>query len=120
MTADATGKYTGSTTITVPVGTYDIYVKGPVHLRKKFAGQSIVAGANNLDFSAIALLAGDVQVDNTIQLSDLTAMISVWTQSDTPVTPANSLYDLDGNGLISLSDLTTIISNWTTSIVNGD
>lgn len=120
MTSDSTGKYTGTTNISAPAGTYDIYVKGPAHLKKRFTSRSITTTANNFDVSSSTLLSGDFNNDNTLQIGDVTGIISAWTQSNTPVTSINHLYDVEENDLISLNDVTAVISNWTSSVVSGD
>ena len=93
-----------------------------MHLQKKMTAtpMNIAASTNTIDWSSVSLTVGDVDNTNTIELGDLTGVISVWTQSITPVTTQNQKYDLDENGSISLSDITAIISNWTASVVKGD
>lgn len=121
VTPDAAAVYSG-TIPSINPGNYDVLIQGPIHLRKKLTAtpMAIAASVNTADWTATPMLAGDVTGDNTIQLSDLTGVISVWTQSSTPVTPQNQKYDLDYNGAITLGDVTGIIANWTASIVNGD
>ncbi len=104
-------------------GTYDILIKVPGCLQKLWTGNTVtVAQSNTLTRTATADLPiwGDLTGDNTLQLSDITAAVAVWTQSDTPTTPANQIYDVDENNFISLSDITAIIANWIASVVNGD
>lgn len=104
-------------------GSYDILVSVPGYLNKLLTGNTITLGqTNNLTRTATAdqPVWGDVSKDNSIQLSDITAAIAVWTSSDTPVATATQIFDLDENGFISLSDITAIISNWTSSVVGGD
>lgn len=121
MVSDVTGVYSGTVSGINP-GNYDVLIQGPVHLRKKVTSTplALTASVNTADWSSIQLIAGDVTGDNTIQLSDLTGVISVWTQSSTPVNAQNQKYDLDYNNSITLGDVTGIIANWTASVILGD
>ena len=120
-TSNASGVYTGTAVGILP-GTYDVYVKGPVHLRKKMTTTPVAlnSGPQTFNWSANKLLAGDMDNDNDLQLSDITSIIVQWTSSNTPVTPTTSKYDINGNGFISLSDITAAIINWTSIVVPGD
>lgn len=124
------GAFIGSVTGIEP-GQYDVFIKGPVHLQRKFANVDLVGGINNQDWSDSVLLQGDVfddtgsssYGDNYIRFSDLTAIMSVWDSSETPVNQLPSdkqKYDLEKDGFIMLSDLTAILANWTSSEVKGD
>jgi hypothetical protein len=119
VSANTSGVYSGTVTNITP-GAYDVLIKGWAHLQKKFVGVTLNSGQNSVDWSSQALIAGDFNDDNIIQMSDITSIISVWTQSETPVTSANQKYDLDDNGLIEMADITAVLSNWIASEVYGD
>ncbi len=86
FSANTQGVWSGSVTTGLPDfgARYYIYVKGPKHLQKRFcdlqpqlnaqgfyncsrAGISLHGGQNNLDFSKILLLAGDLPQQGTVQ-----------------------------------------------------
>lgn len=120
VTKDAQGLYSGVITNIAP-GTYNLLVKGPVHLQKNFGSVIFEAGQtltkNCTDF---ALIIGDTNNDNWIKMNDLTGIIAVWNSSETPVNDQNRLFDLDENNVIALHDITSVISNWTQSEREGE
>lgn len=124
---DPAGYYTAAISLPTnfPAGTntYQLFIKGPSHLQKRFDTVSLVKNSDNLvqKISPIdELTRGDVVNDNVIMLNDITAIISLWTQSEVPVTTATQKYDLTEDGNIGLADITAIISNWISSEVRGD
>ena len=119
-TSNDQGVYSGVVQ-NIPPGTYEILVKGPVHLQKNFGSVTFTAGQTETkDWTQFALIRGDTNNDNWIKLNDITGIIAAWTSSETPVNDANRKFDLDENGIISISDITAIISNWNASEVEGD
>lgn len=114
------GFYYG-TAVNIEPGTYSAFVKGPIHLEQSVGEITVIAGqTTTVDWSATPLIVGDFDNDNTIQLSDLTGMISAWTETETPVTSENKKYDVNDDGMISLSDFTAVLANWTKSVVEGE
>lgn len=107
-----------------PTGSYEALVKGPWHLRKSLGTIQINQNTDNIsdkNSDSFKILVGDVVNDNIIQLNDITAILSVWTQSEVMVTNESMRkYDLTEDGKISLSDITAIISNWIRSETSGD
>ena len=65
-------------------------------------------------------LSGDFDGDNTLQLSDITAFLSVWTQPETPIDALNSRFDITDDGTISLTDMTAMLSIWNSPVVYGN
>lgn len=65
-------------------------------------------------------LIGDFNGDDTLQLADVAALLSVWTKPLTPVSTQNAKYDVSGDGFIGLTDVTTVLSAWTSPIVYGN
>ncbi len=107
----------------ISAGLYDVYVKGPVHLRRRVAAVPVFLnpGVNTFNWSATPLLIGDISGnDNRLELVDVTALIGQWTQSKTPSNTLNAKYDVDDNGFIELADVTWVLANWTASIITGD
>jgi hypothetical protein len=109
---------------TLTSASYEVLVKGPWHLRKNLGTVQITQNSDNvLDRNSdnYKLLRGDLVNDNIIQMNDITAILSVWNQSEVPV--ANETmrkYDLTEDGKISLNDITAILSNWLASETPGD
>lgn len=113
------GYYLG-TVFNLEPGDYDLFLQIPGYLRKKISPLSLAVGLNTQDWSQINLLVGDMTGDNQIKLDDVTAILSVWTRSETPVGEPTKKYDLNGDGLITLADVTAILANWTAPEVKGD
>lgn len=128
LTSDANGVFTPKFTNTGGYypGTYDILLKGPSHLRRAFPNIALNPGQNPLDFTATPLITGDVwgvtssTPDNTIQLGDLTAMLSAWTSASVPISGSTQIFDLNFDGFLNVQDLSQALNNWTSSIVYGD
>lgn len=97
-------------------GTYDVFIKGPAHLGKKFASVALTAGANDRNWSSTSLKAGDIaggpdnSPDNKIDVSDLGLLLSVFN----PTAPVSqgAVADLDADGKVDVSDLGTLLSNF--------
>lgn len=116
-------------TLSLPIsfpgtGIYEVLVKGPWHLRRNLGTTTITYNTDNLldkNSDLYQLVRGDITGDNFVKLGDITAVISVWVQSETPVTTESMRkYDLTEDGIISISDITAIIANWTSSEREGD
>jgi len=120
-TSNTAGVYSGSFT-GVLAGNYDIYVKGPVHLRKKVSATvvSLVSGANTNNWTNSILLAGDLNGDNKLDINDVSTELNSWTSPNVIPTAQTKVYDVDDNGVINIFDMVMFINNWTTPIVNGD
>jgi hypothetical protein len=107
----------------VAAGSYDIFVKGPIHLRRRVTASplAINPGGNTFNWSATPLLIGDLSGnDNRLELIDVTALIGQWTSSRTVVNLQNAPFDVDDNGFIELADVTWVLANWVSSVVTGD
>lgn len=113
----ADGTYTGQVTFppTITFGQYDILVRGPSHLQKKFA-ISLTSGVSAFNWTATPLLAGDITgepdntQDNIIDVSDLGLIISVFNPTGSVV--AGTAADLNDDGKVDVSDLGLLISNF--------
>ena len=129
FTADTNGIWSGKVSFTnVPIGTpLSIFVKGPKHLQKRicvanptetkggtFTCQNgtitLVAGDNNLNFSNIILLAGDLpdpQQDGVVDSSDISFLRQHLTSTD-----SNDLVigDLNLDGVITTQDYSLAIA----------
>lgn len=120
-TPDSVGNYTGSVTITQ--GIYDILIKGPAHLQKKFPAIDLSAGGIVIqDFTPTPLKAGDIAggtntfpFDNRVNLLDYGLLASQF-QSDVIKT---SIADLNFDNRVNLLDYGILASNFNSS-VTGD
>ena len=119
LTADASGLYTGTITDVTP-GTYDILIKGAVYLQKKFPAVTLNAGNNTANWSTTILKAGDFLNHNRITINDISTMLSQYTTLHVPVTAANQIYDIDGNGNLDINDISAVLGNYTSMTVLGD
>ena len=67
-----------------------------------------IAGAEDLHPDATPILAGDVNCDGKVNISDVTALIdSILGSATEPFSPQNA--DVNGDGVINISDVTTLI-----------
>ena len=53
---------------------------------------------------------GDVNVDETVDVTDLLALISAW--GSCPELPVDCPADINGNGVVDVSDLLLLIAQW--------
>lgn len=107
VVTDQNGVYIGNITQILP-GTYDLYLKVPGHLQKKFSGLTLNADDNVQDFSGIELLAGDTNGDNRVNAQDLVVLI----QQYQPNTPPNSPADFNADGVVNAQDIRFVIENY--------
>ncbi len=121
-TGNAAAVYSGNVTgANIVPDTYDIYVKGPAHMRKKVAtGVVLVPGTNSFTWTATPMVIGDVDDNNQLDINDVAAVINSWIISQTPVSPITKIYDVDDSGFIDIYDAALFVNNWVTSIVNSD
>lgn len=133
VTGDASGIYRGTVTlspaITIPSGTtssYDILIKSPAHLQKKFT-KNLIQGTNTADWTAPGseILAGDVWSqpdstyhDNKITTEDIISVLSMWTDFSVDVAPG-TLQDLNGDNKITNEDIRIILINYNSPIIYG-
>lgn len=115
FTSDTSGKYTASITPNLSPGTYDIYIKGPVHLRKKFASVSLVSGTSNHDFSATPLKTGDINGDNKVDTTDYSRMLLKFN----PTLVQNTVEDINFDNRVDTTDYSLMLLNFN-PLVGGD
>lgn len=115
FSADSSGKYIGTITANIPASTYDIYLKGPAHLRKKFTNINLGLGGNQIDLTSTPLLAGDVNQDNKVDLLDYSALVLAYE----PGVSKNSSADLNFDGKVDLLDYSLLVTNYKPG-VSGD
>lgn len=115
FTSDASGKYSATITPNLSPGTYDIYIKGPVHLRKKFPSVSLTAGTNNLDFTATLLKTGDINGDNKVDTTDYSRMLLKFN----PTLVQNTPEDINFDDRVDSTDYSLMLLNFN-PLVGGD
>jgi len=119
VSSNSSGVYSGQVSGIIP-GTYDVFVKGWIHLQKRFAGINLVAGNNNLDWSSTSLKIGDFNNDNILNINDVSSILAKYTSLSVPVTADNSLFDVDLGNDINISDVAFVLTNYTSLEVSGD
>jgi len=103
------GAYTGDIPISegFPSGQYLIKVQTPYHLRKQITGvQTITAGTDNT-ITSVALVAGDIDSNNTINILDYNILIGCYSDLLAAVscTPAQQVAsDLNDDGSVNQDD----------------
>ena len=117
--SNTSGVYSGAAA-DILTGAYDIYVKGPIHLQKKFANVSLSSGANSEDWSGTLLKAGDFDGNNVLNISDIAAQLAEYNSLSVPVNSSNEKFDIDSNGVIDVVDVALILANYTALEVPGE
>jgi Mg-chelatase subunit ChlD len=113
------GAYTGDVPIAAgfPSGQYLIKVKTNSHLRKEVSGvQTITAGADNV-IPPVALVAGDINNDNVINILDYNILIGCYSDLEAAVscTPGQQVAsDLNDDGFVNEDDYNLFLREITT------
>ncbi|GEM_PF-943702 len=100
-------------------GTYNVYVKGPYHLRRKVENVVLVAGENEIIF-AEQVLVGDFDEDNILDIQDVSAILSAYTALSVVPTQETKKYDVNWDGTINIIDISLVLANYTELNVYGD
>jgi hypothetical protein len=122
-TNDPNGIYTNTTTISFDNftdGVYDVYIKGPVHLVRLFAGKQLTVGNNLLPLDQDgALLTADSNSDNKIEVQDYNQLIASFKCQWFPAVYqpsgkdcSSSAADADFDGKITIHDYAYLVSNY--------
>jgi T5SS/PEP-CTERM-associated repeat protein len=70
----------------------------------------VIYGLNDVTLEVISTaLAGDLDGDGFVGISDLNIVLGNWNQN---VPPANPLADPSGDGFVGIDDLNTVLGNW--------
>lgn len=98
-------------------GTYDVYLKGPVHLRKKIPGIVIsVAGPPNWPTTPPILLAGDISQDNHVDMSDYSLMLLKFNPI---LVQPNTTADINFDSKVDTTDYSLMLLNFN-PLASGD
>jgi subtilisin-like proprotein convertase family protein len=109
-TLDAAGAYAVATT---HAGTFDIVARGPSTLRRVLRNVLVSRpSTSGVNFTgAKALLPGDIDASNVVDLSDFLILAATYEVSP----PSDPRADLDGNGAVDLSDFLLLAANYDTA-----
>ncbi len=108
--ADSAGIYTTTTLIDQLLpGSYDFFIKSPIHLRHSFPGKTLLDGANTVDLTGFPLLAGDAYGDNKVNGLDY----GLFTKEFSPTGPSTgSRADFDFDADVDGNDFRYIGNNY--------
>lgn len=108
VAANNQGVYLGTISDVSP-DTYDVLVKGPVHLQKKFENINLTAGTNTQDWSTIVLQTGDAIGNNKIDIYDYNKLVGDFgPRMPEEGSPAD--FDLDGD--VDIFDYNFLVGNF--------
>lgn len=110
--ANASGVYSG-TLPNLAVGTYDVYIKGPAHLKEKFASVTLNSGPNSLDWSGTVMKAGDLSGDNFVSIVDIGTLTDAYYPKNIP----GSLADFNLDGSVNTVDIGMLLDNYGQGVV---
>lgn len=91
----------------ITAGVYDILVKGPIHLTKRFDGVSLNLRTNIADWSNVSLLTGDANNDNVINIQDFNLLVQEYMQTDEHL---RSDFNLDKK--VNIQDFGLLVENY--------
>lgn len=101
-------------------GVYDLLVKGPIHLQKRFTNIEVGNTPGGKNLTVTPLLAGDFDNNNILNIFDLALLLQEYTQLETPVTTANQRYDVSLNNTLNIFDLALVLQNYSELEVRGE
>lgn len=108
VVADAQGVYRGRVA-GIPPDTYDVFIKGPAHLQKKFGNVTLNAGENSKNWSAAPLKAGDAVANNKVDIYDYNRLVGHFG----PRMPAaGSPADFDSDNDVDIFDYNFLVWNF--------
>jgi hypothetical protein len=106
ITTDQSGNFTINN---IPIGSYTIAVKGNHSLQRVKASQTIVAGANSIEFGL--LIDGDANDDNVVEFLDFGLLLLHYnTMVGDPM--YNPLVDFNNDGVIEFLDFGLLLLNY--------
>ena len=91
-------------------GTYDILLDKPGYLDHIYSSKTIEEN-KTIDLGYKELLAGDVNKDSTIEISDLSSLLSSYGIADTDKNYDESM-NFNDDGYIEISDLSALLGNY--------
>lgn len=105
----SSGLFSGSSTLTIPAGTYDIYIKAPGHLRKKVGSTNGQTTGLNVTGN---LIAGDLNGDDKVDVLDYNIFMScsVFSTDNHAACGSNlQAADFNGDGTVDQLDYNLLL-----------
>ena len=106
---------------------YEVFVKGPSHLRKKLGNILLKPGVNNAPASweSQVMKVGDFDDVtssgyNVLDILDVGKILSIYTVLETPANAANRNFDVDCSNTINIFDIALVLTNYTALQIFGD
>lgn len=109
--SDGNGVYDNSSTkiMNITPDTYNVFIKGPAHLQKKFGNVTLNAGENSQDWSATTLKTGDAVANNKVDIYDYNRVVEHFG----PKMPAaGSPADFDSDNDVDIFDYNFLVGNF--------
>lgn len=108
--SDNQGHFTGSVTFNSTPQVHYFYIKGPVHLTRRFA-RSLTSGTNTLDLTDSILLGGDgdPDFDDIVNIFDFSQLVTDFGVA-MPTQGSTADFDLDHD--VDIFDFTFIVENF--------
>ena len=119
LTPNSSGIYSGMFS-GFSSGTYDIFVKSSSHLQKRFAGVFLTSGSSSPNLTNLALVAGDFDNNNSLNIVDISLILSKYTQLSVPVNSTNQQFDVNSDSQINIVDVSIVLGNYTQLNIPGD
>ena len=98
----------GSVTFSVKQGTYTLTAKKAGCLT--YTVKDITVGSEDIDLGELKMLAGDLNADEKINMSDLRTFLNNFNKTGANI--SEPLADFDGNSKVNMSDLRVFLSNF--------
>jgi hypothetical protein len=92
----------------LPAGQYEINIQAVAAVDAMVPPHG--TGESTFDISALFQRPGDANIDGTVNVDDVLAVIGAW--GACPAAPAFCPIDMDGDGSVDIDDLLLVIGNW--------
>jgi hypothetical protein len=103
-------------------GIFEILIKSPSHLQKKYADLTLTCGSTFFDFTVDPqnhLKASDVNDDNQLDIFDIGLVLTLYTDLTVPVAP-HTPQDINFDEVITIEDVAFPLINYTDLEIPGD
>lgn len=109
-TVDANGVFSADVSADLPDRSTDIFIKEPSHLSKKFTVNLSSGPSITQDYTATALVLGDVNNDDRINALDIGKIIEDYSGDSDTSSP--TIADLNLDSKVNASDISFVINNY--------
>jgi hypothetical protein len=117
----STGEYSYTTPQIIqpnPLLPYTLTITPKGFLDQQLQGITLAAGTNTINLPN-QFLSGDINCDNQINLQDISQILGIFIDLESPVTSQTIKYDLNYDGKITINDITLMLSSYTSLNVQG-